>query len=177
MKGILRSGLVAVWLVGLFSVGLFLPLPEAVVRAQPPGSKPLTDNAPNPTVPGQASYNMCFDGTTWDRCASSTVSEGTHDTAAPGAPIGLFLMGKANDSTPTAVSSGDAVALRSTTTGALVVASVQSGIWDVRGTVYAGRFGRLLAVAVDFRVEHECHERQEHAGPGLHHRREQSERE
>ena len=42
---------------------------------------------------------------------------------------------------PTAVSSGDAVALRATTTGSLAVASEQSGVWDVRGYSYAATSG------------------------------------
>jgi hypothetical protein len=141
MSAWLRSGVVVVWLAALFAVGLLLPLPEAVLRAQPPGSKPLADNMANPTVPGQASYNMCWDGTTWDRCASSTVSEGTHDSAAPASPIGLFLMGKASNTAPTAVSTGDAVALRAATTGELVVKAEQSGVWDMSAGAYARDFG------------------------------------
>ena len=36
-----------------------------------PAAVALADNTANPTVPGVASFNMCFDGSTWDRCPSS----------------------------------------------------------------------------------------------------------
>lgn len=37
-----------------------------------PAAAALADDTANPTVPGVASYNMCFDGSTWDRCVKAT---------------------------------------------------------------------------------------------------------
>lgn len=39
----------------------------------------LGDNTANPTVPGVASFNMCFDGSTWDRCPTSAGGTGSAD--------------------------------------------------------------------------------------------------
>lgn len=40
-----------------------------------------SDDFANPTSGGVLSFNMCFDGSTWDRCRASTATEQTHDTA------------------------------------------------------------------------------------------------
>lgn len=42
-----------------------------------PDAAALADNTANPTVPGVASFNMCFDGVTWDRCPSGDGGLGT----------------------------------------------------------------------------------------------------
>lgn len=39
----------------------------------------LADGTSNPTTTGIASFNMCFNGTAWDRCKSSSTSSGTLD--------------------------------------------------------------------------------------------------
>lgn len=39
----------------------------------------LADGTANPSVPGVGSYNMCFNGTTWDRCQKSTSGNGAVD--------------------------------------------------------------------------------------------------
>lgn len=36
-----------------------------------PAAATLADDTSNPTVPGVASFNMCFDGTNWDRCVKA----------------------------------------------------------------------------------------------------------
>lgn len=36
-----------------------------------PAAATLADATSNPTVPGVASFNMCFNGTTWDRCVKA----------------------------------------------------------------------------------------------------------
>ena len=36
-----------------------------------PDAATLADATSNPTVPGVASFNMCFNGTTWDRCVKA----------------------------------------------------------------------------------------------------------
>ena len=46
-----------------------------------PAAATLADDTTNPTVPGVASFNMCFDGTTWDRCTKATAGQGAVDTA------------------------------------------------------------------------------------------------
>ena len=46
-----------------------------------PAAATLADDTANPTVPGVASFNMCFDGTTWDRCTKATAGQGAVDTA------------------------------------------------------------------------------------------------
>ena len=46
-----------------------------------PAAATLADDTANPTVPGVASFNMCFDGTNWDRCTKATAGQGAVDTA------------------------------------------------------------------------------------------------
>ena len=36
-----------------------------------PAAATIADATSNPTVPGVASFNMCFNGTTWDRCVKA----------------------------------------------------------------------------------------------------------
>lgn len=43
-------------------------------------SAALADNTSNPTLGGVAAYLMCFDGSTWDRCPTSTGGSGTIDS-------------------------------------------------------------------------------------------------
>jgi hypothetical protein len=75
----------------------------------------LADNTANPSLGAVASYNMCFDGSTWDRCASSLITESTHDgamTAASTVGTSPMLLSKDFDGAalPNAVSAeGDAV--------------------------------------------------------------------
>ena len=44
-----------------------------------PAAAALSDDTVNPTTTGIATYNMCFDGTTWDRCANSSGGVGASD--------------------------------------------------------------------------------------------------
>lgn len=46
-----------------------------------PDAATLADDTSNPTVPGVASFNMCYDGTNWDRCTKATAGQGAVDTA------------------------------------------------------------------------------------------------
>jgi hypothetical protein len=46
-----------------------------------PAAAALADNTANPTVPGVGSYNMCFDGSTWDRCVQSAAGAGSTTSA------------------------------------------------------------------------------------------------
>jgi hypothetical protein len=48
----------------------------------------LADNTANPTITGIAAYLMCYDGSTWDRCAVSTdVTEDAAETAGGTGPM------------------------------------------------------------------------------------------
>lgn len=49
------------------------------VNTELPAAAALADDTANPTVPGVASFNMCFDGSTWDRCVKGTGGAGTVD--------------------------------------------------------------------------------------------------
>lgn len=40
----------------------------------------LADDTANPTIPGVGAFLMCFDGTTWDRCRSSSAGAGAVDS-------------------------------------------------------------------------------------------------
>jgi len=51
------------------------------VNTELPAAAALADDTANPTVPGVASFNMCFDGSTWDRCVKGTGGSGTVDSA------------------------------------------------------------------------------------------------
>ena len=57
-----------------------------------PAAAALADTTSNPTVPGVGSYNMCWNGSTWDRCTKATAGNGAVDTATQRVTI-------ANDST------------------------------------------------------------------------------
>lgn len=50
------------------------------VNTELPAAAALADATANPTVPGVASFNMCFNGTTWDRCVKSSAGAGAVDT-------------------------------------------------------------------------------------------------
>jgi hypothetical protein len=45
-----------------------------------PTAAALADTTANPTTTGIASYNMCFNGTTWDRCVKATTGNGAVDS-------------------------------------------------------------------------------------------------
>lgn len=78
------------------------------VDTELPSSASLADNTANPTVPSVASFLMCFDGTTWDRCLQSLATEATHDGALTVAStVGSILMGRASDVEPTNVTAND----------------------------------------------------------------------
>ena len=51
------------------------------VNGELPDAAALADDTANPTVPGVGSYNMCFDGTTWDRCVKSDGGAGSTTSA------------------------------------------------------------------------------------------------
>ncbi|UOF78508.1 glycoprotein repeat domain-containing protein [Caudoviricetes sp.] len=44
-----------------------------------PAAAALADATANPTVPGVGSFNMCFNGTTWDRCVKASTNAGVMD--------------------------------------------------------------------------------------------------
>lgn len=46
-----------------------------------PDAAALADATSNPTTTGVASYNMCFNGTTWDRCLKGAAGNGTTDSS------------------------------------------------------------------------------------------------
>lgn len=46
-----------------------------------PAAATLADATSNPTVPGVGSFNMCWNGTTWDRCSKSTAGQGAVDAS------------------------------------------------------------------------------------------------
>lgn len=54
---------------------------EGQLNTELPAAAALADDTANPTVPGVASFNMCFDGSTWDRCVKGTGGSGTVDSA------------------------------------------------------------------------------------------------
>ena len=46
-----------------------------------PAAAALADGTSNPTTTGVAAYNMCFNGTTWDRCAKASAGAGNSDSS------------------------------------------------------------------------------------------------
>lgn len=54
---------------------------EGQLNTELPAAAALADDTANPTVPGVASFNMCFDGSTWDRCVKGTGGSGAVDSA------------------------------------------------------------------------------------------------
>lgn len=71
-----------------------------------PSAATLADDTTNPSATKIAAYNMCFDGTTWDRCRAS--ADTTSDSTA--ADTGPQIFALASTAAPTAVSaSGDGV--------------------------------------------------------------------
>lgn len=46
-----------------------------------PAAAALADATSNPTVPAVGSFNMCWNGATWDRCTKSTAGNGTVDAS------------------------------------------------------------------------------------------------
>lgn len=67
-----------------------------------PDAAALADDTANPTVPGVGSFNMCWDGSTWDRCTKATAGNGAVDTATQRVTI-------ANDSTGNLATIGTSV--------------------------------------------------------------------
>ena len=67
-----------------------------------PAAAALADTTSNPTVPGVGSYNMCWNGSTWDRCTKATAGNGAVDTATQRVTI-------ANDSTGNLATIGTSV--------------------------------------------------------------------
>jgi len=101
----------------------------------------LADNTSNPTVGALATYNMCFDGSAWDRCLTSLLTEATHDTALgtiTNVVGGLGLM-RASAAAPSDVSAdGDAVAPWSLRSGAQVIQSSFAGVLATTGAGATG---------------------------------------
>lgn len=46
-----------------------------------PAAAALADTTANPTVPGVGSYNMCWNGSTWDRCVKASAGAGNSDSS------------------------------------------------------------------------------------------------
>lgn len=46
-----------------------------------PAAASLADTTANPTVPGVGSYNMCWNGSTWDRCVKASAGAGNSDSS------------------------------------------------------------------------------------------------
>lgn len=53
----------------------------STLNSKLPSAGALADDTSNPTTTGVASYNMCFDGTTWDRCVKASAGQGAADSA------------------------------------------------------------------------------------------------
>ncbi len=61
-----------------------------------PAAAALADATANPTVPAVGSFNMCWNGTTWDRCTKGTSGNGAVDSSTQRVTI-------ASDSTGTVI--------------------------------------------------------------------------
>lgn len=103
------------WIVlgGALAIGLDLVQPVAAqnvaqVNTELPAAAALADNTSNPTVPGVASYLMCYDGSTWDRCIVS--QDARHDS--PALSTGPNIMAEFDDSITDSVDEDDAGRLR-----------------------------------------------------------------
>lgn len=71
-----------------------------------PAAAALADNTANPTVPAVAAHLMCYDGSTWDRCAVTTdVTEDVAETAGGTGPMVLNV--RRDAAAASAASSGD----------------------------------------------------------------------
>jgi hypothetical protein len=104
-----------------------------------PDAATIADNTATPTVPGVASFNMCYDAASsnWDFCRTALSTEGTHGTTLGTitSVVGGILMGNASTATPTDVGAdGDAAAIWLTRNGAVNVAD-GGGTLTVDGTV------------------------------------------
>lgn len=87
------------------------------------------DGVSNPTLGGIFSYNNCWNGSTWDRCLSGTLTEATHDGALTMASTKSTInFARASAAAPSGVSADDdAVAVWSLRNGSLVVNLASSG--------------------------------------------------
>jgi hypothetical protein len=54
------------------------------VNTELPAAAPLADSSANPTVPGVASYPMCWNGTTFSRCGTATAYQSVRITNGTG---------------------------------------------------------------------------------------------
>lgn len=53
----------------------------STINAKLPSAGALADDTSNPTTTGVAAYNMCFDGSTWDRCVKADAGAGNVTSA------------------------------------------------------------------------------------------------
>jgi hypothetical protein len=119
------------------------------VDSEMPAAGALADNTANPTTSGVAAYIMCFDGSTWDRCAQGTTTEATQDGALTVAStIGYINMARASSTEPTNVSAdNDAVMLWALPSGALATSMRDSSGADITDTTNAALRVNIVAGA------------------------------
>ena len=65
-----------------------------------PAAAALADDTANPTVPAVGSFNMCWDGATWDRCAKATTGNGAVDTGTQRVTIASIVLPRATGAAP-----------------------------------------------------------------------------
>lgn len=117
-----------------------------------PAAAPLADNTANPTVPGVGSYNMCWDGSTWDRCPASDGGTGassantTRTVEASDSPITTALQLIDDDQTG-ATPSGVTSAATTNSTNLKASAGRLMGMYltNTTTTTYYIRFYNLAA--------------------------------
>jgi hypothetical protein len=96
----------------------------------------LADATANPTVPAIAAYVMAYNGSTWDRARSSTITEATQDGALTiASTVGNVNVLRASTTAPTSVSANDDAVLQwGLRTGATVTTPFDSGGTDMTDT-------------------------------------------
>jgi hypothetical protein len=106
------------------------------IDSELPAAGALADNTSNPTTTGVAAYLMCYDGSTWDRCTQSTITDVTQDAALTvGSTIGNVMMARASSTEPTNVSAdNDGVMLWALPSGALATTLRDSAGADITDT-------------------------------------------
>ena len=116
-----------------------------------PAAVALADTTLNPTVPGVGSFNMCYNGTTWDRCKSATTTEVTHDgPLTPSSTVSTVMMGRASAAAPTDVTAdNDAVLTWLLRSGAVVVNPSYGGTLAATGNGTATSGTPRVTIASD----------------------------
>lgn len=112
-----------------------------------PDAAALADATANPTITGVASYMMCFNGTTWDRClASANIA---HDAAATTA-VPLLTGCYANAAAPADVSADlDSTRAWCLRNGARAIQPTFAGVLGVAGTGTRNSGVQRVTIATD----------------------------